>query len=851
MERMEQVLAGKDMAVAELMDLVGLLKRERRFGLARKGLARYASLPAVRTDPALRLKVAQQRSLCTYKDPDLPADDRLDQALVILSEVEDLARTGDQETLGQAGAIFKRKWEVTAQQRHLETSLAYYRRGYEQGVTKDHGYTGVNAAFVLDLLADIEEAATGTAPSPYGVATERRKDAARIRRDIVTALPPLADDLNGSWLKTQWWFLVTMGEAHFGLGEYDEAGTWLGQAAKLPSVPDWEWETTARQLATLLPAADRSRLARGEASSSKAESVLREFLGGNFTAVTSVVAGKMGLALSGGGFRASLFHIGVLAKLAELDLLRHVECLSCVSGGSIIGAHYYLEVRKLLQDKADAAITREDYVGIVKRVQTQFLAGVEQNIRTRIAAEFWTSAKMILWPNYSRTIRAGELYEQKLFSRVADREGIGPRWLSGLIVRPKGDPSFSPKDNNWRRAAKVPILTLNATTLNTGHNWQFTASWMGEPPASSDNAIDANYRLRRMYYEQLPEDRRNVRLGQAVAASACVPGIFEPLPLDDIYQGGLTVQLVDGGVHDNQGVASLLEQGCSVLLVSDASGQMEAQDQPSTGLLGVPLRSNSILQARVREAQFRELAARRRAGLLRGLMFIHLKKDLETSPVDWINSQDPSEPVAPKPLLQYGIQRSVQRKLAAIRTDLDSFSEAEAYALMTSGYCMAEHSLASPILGFDLPAAARLDWEFLAIEPLMKQAGEDTPLMRQLRVADKLFFKVWLLSRKLQLVAGAAALTLLWLGLTWTYQSRTRVILELTVGGVAGALLVVALGWLGWKPAVKVLRYRKTLQDVVIGLGMVTVGWLVARLHLHVFDRWFLRQGRLARLLSR
>jgi len=50
---------------------------------------------------------------------------------------------------------------------------------------------------------------------------------------------------------------------------------------------------------------------------------------------------------------------------------------------------------------------------------------------------------------------------------------------------------------------------------------------------------------------------------------------------------------------------------------------------------------------------------------------------------------------------------------------------------------------------------------------------------------------------------------------------------------------------------VKVLRYRKTLQDVVIGVGMVTVGWLVARLHLHVFDRWFLRQGRLARLMSK
>ena len=47
---------------------------------------------------------------------------------------------------------------------------------------------------------------------------------------------------------------------------------------------------------------------------------------------------KLGLALSGGGFRASLFHIGVLARMAELDLLRHVGVLSTVSGGSIIGA---------------------------------------------------------------------------------------------------------------------------------------------------------------------------------------------------------------------------------------------------------------------------------------------------------------------------------------------------------------------------------------------------------------------------------------------------------------------------------------------------------------------------------
>ena len=68
-----------------------------------------------------------------------------------------------------------------------------------------------------------------------------------------------------------------------------------------------------------------------------------------------VRAGKLGIALSGGGFRAALFHIGVLARLAERDLLRHVALISTVSGGSIIGAFYYLKVKQLLEgERSDA-----------------------------------------------------------------------------------------------------------------------------------------------------------------------------------------------------------------------------------------------------------------------------------------------------------------------------------------------------------------------------------------------------------------------------------------------------------------------------------------------------------------
>jgi len=70
---------------------------------------------------------------------------------------------------------------------------------------------------------------------------------------------------------------------------------------------------------------------------------------------------KLGLALSGGGHRAAFFHVGVLARLAELGLLRPVQVISTVSGGSIIGALYYLHVKNLLESKADAEISDADY----------------------------------------------------------------------------------------------------------------------------------------------------------------------------------------------------------------------------------------------------------------------------------------------------------------------------------------------------------------------------------------------------------------------------------------------------------------------------------------------------------
>ena len=316
---------------------------------------------------------------------------------------------------------------------------------------------------------------------------------------------------------------------------------------------------------------------------------------------------RLGLALSGGGFRASLFHIGVLARMAELDLLRHVEVISTVSGGSILGALYYLHLKRLLEQKPDSQIADGDYLEIVRRIEREFLAAVQKNIRTRTFRNPLKNIRMTR-ANYSRSDRIGELYDELLYRPVLAAVRKSPGALvemRELLIHPKGDRAdFYPRDHNRRRKAKVPILIINATTLNTGHNWRFEASRMGEPPRGSRIAqdVDKNMRLRRPpSYNAITPRQQNIELGLAVAASAGVPGIFTPLALSGLYDRGIRVQLVDGGVHDNQGVQGLLYERCTHFVVSDASGQMLDEKDSATGLLPVMLRSNDILMDRVRE----------------------------------------------------------------------------------------------------------------------------------------------------------------------------------------------------------------------------------------------------------
>jgi predicted acylesterase/phospholipase RssA len=51
---------------------------------------------------------------------------------------------------------------------------------------------------------------------------------------------------------------------------------------------------------------------------------------------------RIGLALSGGGFRASLYHLGLVRFLRDAGILSHVTHITSVSGGSILAAHLVL-----------------------------------------------------------------------------------------------------------------------------------------------------------------------------------------------------------------------------------------------------------------------------------------------------------------------------------------------------------------------------------------------------------------------------------------------------------------------------------------------------------------------------
>lgn len=589
---------------------------------------------------------------------------------------------------------------------------------------------------------------------------------------------------------------------------------------------------------------------------------------------TAFGAEALGLALSGGGFRASLFHIGVLARMAELDILRDVQAISTVSGGSIVGAQYYLYLKRLLEEKPDAEITRRDYLAVVENVQNHFLSGVRQNIRMRTFLSPSKNFRMRK-KNYSRSDRIGELYDEYFYKGILPGQGQGMIQMRDLRINPPdhtGATPFHPMRDNGARKAKAPVLLINATTFNDGHSWLFEASTMGEPPLPDLAAYraDKNFRLCRPDSYENTKEQKDVELGLAVAASACVPGVFPPLALSGLYAQGVRAELADGGVYDNQGVQALLDRKCTRLIVSDASGQMSDEIDPSPSIFAMIPRMNDVLMDRVREQQLLPLLR----GQGPGTDLLHLRQDLDVEYVPWIDAQGRDrcdlEPLAapetapgPAP----AAPAEIQDRLSRLRTDLDCFNDVEAYSLMLDAYRIAGNLLApakgpheEPDDTGDKPG----DWVFLDIaKEFDRKGGPDERFLRILDTGQKTLLKAFALDPRLRtlslwlkraaliliLLLAALALWLLWrrwfLGIEYCVQADLRLCAHSLV-----PLLLAALAFF-LPDLARVMRIAEFLlkpsllfRRWVLHAGIALIGALAAWIQIRLLDPLFLKAGR-------
>src|SRR5262245_55974829 len=75
---------------------------------------------------------------------------------------------------------------------------------------------------------------------------------------------------------------------------------------------------------------------------------------------------KIGLALSGGGFRASLYHLGLIRFLRDAGLLPQVSHITSVSGGSILAAHLVLNWDRYNGSPTDFEVAADDLLSFVR-----------------------------------------------------------------------------------------------------------------------------------------------------------------------------------------------------------------------------------------------------------------------------------------------------------------------------------------------------------------------------------------------------------------------------------------------------------------------------------------------------
>lgn len=253
----------------------------------------------------------------------------------------------------------------------------------------------------------------------------------------------------------------------------------------------------------------------------------------------SINGKTLGLALSGGGYRASLFGLGTLWRLNDAALLGHLDRITSVSGGSILAgvlAHHWSRLR-FVDGRAE-----------------NFVEEVAQPIETFCSHTIDIGAGLagVLVPFKSAGDFLVDKYKRSLFGRTTlkDLPAAGPG---------------------------VPQFTFYATNLQTGRSVRLR----------QDKIVD---------YLIGECSSTVVSLATAVAASSAFPPIFSPIILetdpstwtgdDRVLPNAQTLRrrifLADGGIYDNMGLeAHTGRQPSDIVLASDAGAPFEYEEDPA------------------------------------------------------------------------------------------------------------------------------------------------------------------------------------------------------------------------------------------------------------------------------
>ncbi|MDX1620357.1 MAG: patatin-like phospholipase family protein [Nitriliruptorales bacterium] len=354
------------------------------------------------------------------------------------------------------------------------------------------------------------------------------------------------------------------------------------------------------------------------------------------------------LCLSGGGYRAALFHLGALTRLNEVGALGQVDTIASVSGGSILAAHL--------------ATAIEDWPAPGESVR---------DWESQVAVPFrtFTALDVRTWPVLNRLMPWNWLRSDTAVRTLAAQY---ERYLTSIRL---GD------------LPKRPRFVLCATDMTFGVNWIF------------DSGDDHGRRGRMGDYQAGYRPLADWPLARAVAASSCFPPVFNPLrpdlDADRLHDGAYDeddradligqLELSDGGVYDNMGLEPVWKDHQTVL-VSDGGAVFEAERD--TGLFWRLNRYTAVAGRQGSALRKRWLISNFVAGLMDGTYW-----GLGSVAAHYGGAGGYSDDL-------------VDDVISEIRTDLDQFSEAETAALENHGYLLAEAALsrhAPKLISTDAP----------------------------------------------------------------------------------------------------------------------------------------------------